>query len=512
MKYKLHLIALLVKYQIVKWSFKRPLTFKSGIKAPIYFNFRETGTYLDLFAHICNGFVERFENKGFEGVVGVATGAIQYAANVGPRLNIPFGYVRPEPKGHGLEKQIDGLDVSGKKILLIEDLVTTAGSVLKAAKVLIDAGAKEVEITSVFTYRMPVSESELKKAGYELQSLIDINDVLPALDEHLSGDEFISLTEWIKNPSSWFEKYKTTFDFGYLTAVRKSTAFAGNNLCVGVDPVIESLPEYYCEKGIFGFGLYFSKLIAKMSEEKVAIAAFKLNEGFYTTHDKPGNSDWQGSRCLLHVSCEIRKYYPNANIIFDNKRGDIGKSSDNYAAITNKWWFNSCTVQPYMGTDSVLPFAKFCNSKDGLGAYVLCRTSNSGASDFQGLKLADGRYVYEAVADKIIDWANGCPGVGAVVGATSLDELRVLAKKFAGKYIPLLIPGVGSQGGSLHDVLRILIEEGVELDLVYINSSSGLLSPWYKKAGDLIQNEEACIARSIAEMKNMGMQIINYTN
>ena len=175
---------------------------------------------------------------------------------------------------------------------------------------------------------------------------------------------------------------------------------------------------------------------------------------------------------------------PGVPVILDSKRGDIAKSSENYAEEAfGKWRADAVTVSPYMGSDSVLPFAR-----EGKGVYILNRTSNPGAADIQNmltLDAVDEKELYPfyiSVAHRIAHWASDHPGIGAVVGATSMKELGEIAEYYAGREIPMLIPGVGSQGGSASDVIASLKSAGYPLALARINSSSGLTHPWKKGA------------------------------
>ena len=124
-----------------------------------------------------------------------------------------------------------------------------------------------------------------------------------------------------------------------------------------------------------------------------------------------------------------------------------------------------------MGSDSVGPFIEWCEK--GKGIYILCRTSNKGAVDLQNLKV-DGVPIYMKLAGKIIEWH--IPGVGAVVGATYLEELEKISRFFveSKKEIPLLIPGVGSQGGSAREVVDVLKKTKNDVLIHRINSSSGI--------------------------------------
>jgi orotidine-5'-phosphate decarboxylase len=154
-----------------------------------------------------------------------------------------------------------------------------------------------------------------------------------------------------------------------------------------------------------------------------------------------------------------------------------------------------------MGTDSVKPFLEGFQSAKGM--YVLNRTSNPGARDLQGLTVADNMVenitdtdyypLHVAVARRIALWAAEQEGTGAVVGATSLQELAEIASFYAARRVPLLIPGVGSQGASAKATMQVLREARYPLELARINSSSALTHPW-KKAPAPKNWLEQCVA------------------
>jgi orotidine-5'-phosphate decarboxylase len=162
-------------------------------------------------------------------------------------------------------------------------------------------------------------------------------------------------------------------------------------------------------------------------------------------------------------------------VILDSKRGDIARSSLNYAQEAfDAWACDAVTVAPYMGSDSVKPFTDF----EDKGVYILNRTSNPGGRDLQNLLLSDQRPLYLEVASQIAAYNDRRGCVGAVVGATNLDELRSIAAFYQAQRVPMLIPGVGSQGGSATEVMEILRTTGYPLVLARINSSSALTHPW----------------------------------
>lgn len=256
----------------------------------------------------------------------------------------------------------------------------------------------------------------------------------------------------------------------YNDILLESTKKSGNITCMGLDPKLEVLPE--------GMELaqYFEILFNEMVKRNLIPAAFKPNIGYYHSLDKPREGIYEGSIALSKVLDMLDELFPGIPVILDSKRGDIARSSLNYEIEAfDCWKTEAVTVSPYMGTDSVSPF-----QVDGKGIYVLNRTSNPGGKDLQNLVSDGGMPLYLKVSQKIVEWSEGNKGIGAVVGATSMKELADISSFYSTKEIPMLIPGVGSQGGSATDVIKALNETGYPLYLARINSSSALTHPWKK--------------------------------
>jgi orotidine-5'-phosphate decarboxylase len=286
----------------------------------------------------------------------------------------------------------------------------------------------------------------------------------------------------------------------YVNFLRETAERAGNVVCMGLDPVLDHLPArlgYRIDEIIPN---YFEKLFDEMSNRYLKPAAFKPNQGYYIKHDVPLQGDFSGSLALSKTIKLCREYFPHTPVIMDYKRGDIATSSANYAREGfERWVADAVTISPYMGSDSVIPFLEY--TAKGQGTYILNRTSNAGGKDFQNLKLDDGRTLYEAVGDKLIEWSKKYPGTGAVVGATSMKELKALAEQYAEFEIPLLIPGVGSQGGSAVDVMNTLKKAKYDMKLARINSSSGLTHPW-KKDNHIPENWATVCANALEVLIN----------
>jgi orotidine-5'-phosphate decarboxylase len=204
-------------------------------------------------------------------------------------------------------------------------------------------------------------------------------------------------------------------------------------LCVGLDPDPELMPKV----GL----LEFNKAIIDTTADLVC--AYKPNLAFYEASGVGG----------LEALQKTIEYIPDhIPIIGDGKRGDIGNTARAYAkALFVTFGFDAATVSPYLGFDSVEPFIEYKEK----GVFILCRTSNPGSGDFQSLVDARGTLLYEVVAQKAKEW-NVHGNIGLVVGATYPDELKAIRKLCP--EMPLLIPGIGPQGGDLASTVKYGID------------------------------------------------------
>jgi orotidine-5'-phosphate decarboxylase len=270
----------------------------------------------------------------------------------------------------------------------------------------------------------------------------------------------------------------------YKEMLRESAKRVGNCACMGLDVQWDVLPSRTGD--IYeDVRTYFETLFTTMVQHKLYPAAFKPNIGYYHALDNPRGGSFDGSLALARLLDMVNSYFPETPVILDSKRGDIARSSINYAhEAFDIWKTNAVTVSPYMGSDSVLPFLDQEHADNGI--YVLNRTSNPGGKDLQQLSIVDEvdekeiYPLYIAVAHTIAKWSKTNSNIGAVVGATHLEELKEIAAYYASKEIPLLIPGVGSQGASAKVTVAALQEVGYPIHLARINSSSGLTHPWKK--------------------------------
>ena len=241
-----------------------------------------------------------------------------------------------------------------------------------------------------------------------------------------------------------------------MRAIQKlnSANSSGKYICVGLDTDPQKIPGHL--SSVKNPVLEFNRRIIEATKESAA--AYKLNLAFYES---------EGINSLENLK-ETLSFIPKEILtIADGKRGDIGNTSNLYArAIYEHFNFDSATLNPYMGFDSLEPFLSF---NDKLN-FILALTSNPGSSDFQKLKLENGKFLFQSVLEKVNEW-NKNLNCGIVFGATNLNELKENLNII--KNLPLLIPGVGAQGGSLEDVTKILLANGNNSFL--INVSRGII-------------------------------------
>ncbi len=197
----------LLQIKAVKLQPKQPFTWASGWKSPIYCDNRKTLSYPKIRTFIRQQFVQVIrENFPTPDVIaGVATGAIAQGALVAEEMGLPFVYVRPEPKKHGMGNLIEGEIKAGQSVVVVEDLISTGGSSLKAVDALREAGCEVKGMAAIFTYGFQDAVENFRKSDVNLVTLSDYSSLVrQALhDEYITEQDMATLESWRKSPSTW---------------------------------------------------------------------------------------------------------------------------------------------------------------------------------------------------------------------------------------------------------------------------------------------------------------------
>lgn len=247
----------------------------------------------------------------------------------------------------------------------------------------------------------------------------------------------------------------------YLNLLKNSSKKFNSIVCMGMDPVLEDIPlaDGSISERIIHF---YQDILDVILKKKVYPAAVKPNYAFYAQYGIEGIKALE-ALCALYQS----EGFP---VILDTKRGDIGKTAAAYARESFEFFrADAVTLSPLLGYDSIEPFSKNFPHK---GMYILNKTSNKSSGELQDLRI-DDTPLYLHISRKIVEWHY--KGMGSVVGATYPEQLEKIINVFleSGKEVPLLIPGVGAQGGKLEDIIPFLSRDQ-DITLHRINSSSAL--------------------------------------
>lgn len=237
-------------------------------------------------------------------------------------------------------------------------------------------------------------------------------------------------------------------------------------LCVGLDADYEKLPTAVRSDSVLESLVAFNQIIIDATAEYCC--AYKPNIAFYEGYGL------EGLEALIRTNQYLRLHYPQIPIILDAKRADIGNTNQGYLkAVEEVFLAQAVTLHPYLGKEALAPFLE----RENLGLFILCHTSNPGAAEFQERMVERNKPLYQVVAANVgHDW-NSHGNCGLVVGATypqQLAEVRKLAPE-----LPLLIPGIGAQGGDLFQTIRNGLDKNQAG--IIINASRSIL---YASGGD----------------------------
>ncbi|MGN6603334.1 MAG: orotate phosphoribosyltransferase [Ginsengibacter sp.] len=197
----------LLQIKAIKLSIDKPFTWASGWKSPIYCDNRKILSFPFVRDYIksemCNVIFRNFENA--EIIAGVATAGIPWGAMAADQLKLPYIYVRPKPKEHGLGNQIEGFYEAGKNVVVVEDLVSTGKSSLQVVDVLKNAGLEVEGMVSIFNYGFDEAKNAFEKYNLTLKSLTDYNSLidLAIAQKSISESDQESLNNWRKDPANW---------------------------------------------------------------------------------------------------------------------------------------------------------------------------------------------------------------------------------------------------------------------------------------------------------------------
>lgn len=186
-----------------------PFTWASGIKSPIYTDNRVTLSYPETRTLIENGFVATIQEKfpDVEVIAGTATAGIPHGAIIADKMNLPFAYIRSKPKDHGAGNQIEGRVIKGQKMVIIEDLISTGGSVLEAVKAAQKAGVRVLGVVAIFTYELPQAQQHFEAADVALETLSNYTELIKVakVQGYITADGLTLLKRFKEDQEHWQE-------------------------------------------------------------------------------------------------------------------------------------------------------------------------------------------------------------------------------------------------------------------------------------------------------------------
>ncbi|BAH81680.1 orotate phosphoribosyltransferase [Streptococcus dysgalactiae] len=197
----------LLDIQAVYLKPENPFTWASGIKSPIYTDNRITLSYPETRNLIENSFVDTIKDHfpEVEVIAGTATAGIPHGAIIADKMSLPFAYIRSKPKDHGAGNQIEGRVLKGQKMVIIEDLISTGGSVLDAAAAAKREGADVLGVVAIFTYELPKASQNFEEAGVQLITLSTYSDLIQVAKEkgYITADGLQLLQKFKEDQENW---------------------------------------------------------------------------------------------------------------------------------------------------------------------------------------------------------------------------------------------------------------------------------------------------------------------
>jgi orotate phosphoribosyltransferase len=194
----------------VRLSPKSPFTWASGLKSPIYCDNRQLLGFPELRAQIKAVLAARAAESKPTLIAGTSTAGIPWAALVADLLGLPMAYVRPEPKKHGMGRQVEGPHVDGHRVVLLEDLISTGGSSIKCVEALRHEDAQVVEVLALFSYGLPQADEAFRASGVTLRVLATFDDLAQRAKEKslLDSQDQASLADWREDTVAWSKRHE----------------------------------------------------------------------------------------------------------------------------------------------------------------------------------------------------------------------------------------------------------------------------------------------------------------
>lgn len=210
MKTKIKIINDLMEIKAITLSLDKPYTWASGLKSPIYCDNRLTISYPKIRENITNEFLTYIKTnfKNVDAIVGTATAGIPQACWISDKLKLPTAYIRSTKKEHGKTNKIEGDLNKVKKVIVIEDLISTGQSSINASQALIENGIEVLAVLSIFDYNLEDSKENFKKANIKYDSLTDFNTLISSLKTTLSKKALAELEMWKKDPTLYTNKFQ----------------------------------------------------------------------------------------------------------------------------------------------------------------------------------------------------------------------------------------------------------------------------------------------------------------
>jgi orotate phosphoribosyltransferase len=194
----------------VRLSPRSPFTWASGLKSPIYCDNRQLLGFPDLRSGIKAALCARAALAHPTLIAGTSTAGIPWAAMVADQLGLPMAYVRPEPKNHGMGRQVEGPSGAGHRVVLIEDLISTGGSSIRCVEALRQEGAEVLEVLALFSYGLPRAEAAFQAAAVPLAVLATFDDLAARAGSQgiLDPADLASLAEWRADTAAWSRRFE----------------------------------------------------------------------------------------------------------------------------------------------------------------------------------------------------------------------------------------------------------------------------------------------------------------